>query len=405
MPQQETKIPNHSSAKLSDLDLEMAIHVPPGGNWKNIPNSVPSKRLESIRESYAAGKGSRSTYYGRLSPDAPSYTINTYFNRPGNGCHLHYDFEGGQHRVISQREAARLQSFPDNFEFLGNSQTAINNQIGNAVPPLLAFQIARSLPWKGNLVDLFSGAGGISLGFKWAGWESIVANDVNIPSLETYSRHIHQKTIAGDIRDNSVFHDIVEEVRTISSKYPLFLVGGPPCQGFSTAGNKRSMDDPRNHLFKQFVEAIKILEPTGFIFENVTGLLNMQGGRVFEMIRSELQSVSKIQLQVWKLQAEQYGIPQRRTRVFIVGINDEKQISFPKPITTFGKQKSLFEDLAPAITVSEALEDLPKLKNGEDGSTLNYRHEHKSVYQAFMRSEIDVIEYLRQITQRKSVEL
>src|ERR1019366_7782858 len=119
----EARIPNHYSAKLSKLDLEVAVAVPPGGNWKNIPVHVPSQRLEQIRVSFAAGEGSRSTYYGRLRPDAPSYTISTYFSRPGNGCHLHYD--DGQDRVLSQREAARLQSFPDSFVFQG-SKNSIN---------------------------------------------------------------------------------------------------------------------------------------------------------------------------------------------------------------------------------------------------------------------------------------
>jgi len=68
-------IPNHYSARLSELDLAMAIHIPPGGHWKNIPTSIPSQRLAQIRESYAKGGGSRSTYYGRLRPDAPAYTI------------------------------------------------------------------------------------------------------------------------------------------------------------------------------------------------------------------------------------------------------------------------------------------------------------------------------------------
>ncbi|HGT4724846.1 TPA: DNA cytosine methyltransferase, partial [Escherichia coli] len=82
-------IPNHKAAKLSELDMMIVNSVPPGGNWKNIPLDVPSKRIEQIRDSYAQGKGSRSTYYGRLLPDMPAYTINTYFNRPGNGCHIH----------------------------------------------------------------------------------------------------------------------------------------------------------------------------------------------------------------------------------------------------------------------------------------------------------------------------
>ena len=110
-------IPNHKAAKLSELDMMIVNSVPPGGNWKNIPLDVPSKRIEQIRDSYAQGKGSRSTYYGRLLPDMPAYTINTYFNRPGNGCHIHYE----QDRVLSQREAARLQSFPDDFLRRSNS--------------------------------------------------------------------------------------------------------------------------------------------------------------------------------------------------------------------------------------------------------------------------------------------
>ena len=133
-------IPNHKAAKLSELDMMIVNSVPPGGNWKNIPLDVPSKRIEQIRDSYAQGKGSRSTYYGRLLPDMPAYTINTYFNRPGNGCHIHYE----QDRVLSQREAARLQSFPDDYYFEG-SRGAAFKQIGNAVPVVLAYKIAEEL--------------------------------------------------------------------------------------------------------------------------------------------------------------------------------------------------------------------------------------------------------------------
>src|SRR5690349_21322212 len=102
-------IANHDCARLSERDLQIAAAVPPGGNWRNIPTTIPSERLAQIRESAAAGEGSRSTYYGRLHPDRPAYTVNTYYTRPGNGCFLHYDVEGGQHRTLSHREAARLQ--------------------------------------------------------------------------------------------------------------------------------------------------------------------------------------------------------------------------------------------------------------------------------------------------------
>ena len=80
-------IANHYAAKLSDLDMQIINYVPQGGNWKNIPESVPSQRLVQIRESYKEGKGSRSTYYGRLRSDMPSYTINTYFTSIIVICH------------------------------------------------------------------------------------------------------------------------------------------------------------------------------------------------------------------------------------------------------------------------------------------------------------------------------
>jgi DNA (cytosine-5)-methyltransferase 1 len=355
---------------------------------------VPSQRLQQIRESYAAGEGSRSTYYGRLHPDAPAYTISTYFSRPGNGCHLHYDDR--QNRVLSQREAARLQSFPDSFVFQGN-KGSINQQIGNAVPPLLAYQIASQFPKRGQFVDLFSGAGGLALGFVWAGWEPIVANDVEGSFLKTYQANIDESAVLGDIRDSTVFDRLVaicNERR--NPEVPLLVLGGPPCQGFSTAGNRRSMDDERNWLFRQYKKVLREVCPTAFVFENVTGLLNMEGGRVFEMVRSELLKEAK-SLSAWKLKAEEYGVPQRRTRVILVG--SSKPISAPPIVTKLETQNTLFEALPAAITVSEALSDLPELLPGEDGSAKDYVGEPNSPYQLFMRSYITAEEYLSALAQ------
>ena len=152
------KLYNHISPRLSDLEWEMAKHIPPGGNWQNIPVHLPSKRLEQIRRT-----GGRTTYYGRLRYDKPSYTITTYFNRLGNSSNLHPE----QQRMISIREGARLQSFKDSFIFYG-SKTSQYKQIGNAVPTLLARAVAEAIyPHIINksMIDLFSGAGGMSEGF------------------------------------------------------------------------------------------------------------------------------------------------------------------------------------------------------------------------------------------------
>ncbi len=390
-------ISNHVSARLSALDLQVARAVPPGGNWKNIPKSVPSKRLDQIRESYAAGEGSRSTYYGRLQPEAPAYTINTYFTRPGNGCHLHYDYEGGQHRVLSHREAARLQSFPDTFVFRG-SLRAVAQQIGNAVPPLLAYQIARTFPTKGQFVDLFCGAGGMSLGFKWAGWEPLAANDIDGTFLDTYRSNIHETAIEGSINDDDVFDRLLECVSAGRDKgVPLAVLGGPPCQGFSTAGNRRSMGDERNSLFYRYRDVLMALKPELYVFENVTGLLNMDGGVVFETVRREL-SIEDFLVRAWKLNAEEYGVPQRRTRLIIMGTRGGfGRAEPPEPVTRFRERLSLFDSLPPAVTVREALDDLPPLEAGEDGSVKDYLHEPENIYQHLMRGRLSPEDYLARL--------
>lgn len=387
-------IPNHYSARLSELDLTMAMHIPPGGNWKNIPTSIPSQRLAQIRESYAKRGGSRSTYYGRLRPETPAYTINTCFGRPGNGCHLHYDYAGGQHRVISQREAARLQSFPDDFVFLG-SRTAINTQIGNAVPPLLGYQIALHLGSPGIFVDLFSGAGGLALGFKWAGWRPIIANDIERIAIETYAKNVDSSVVVGDIQDSEISSKIVSianVARQLSPDSKLFVLGGPPCQGFSTAGNSRSMQDERNSLFRNYTQIITAINPDGFIFENVMGLLNMEQGRVFEQIKMALESVTD-QLSVWKLDTANYGIPQRRKRVILVGLKNQLQALLPPMPTTDSTGNGVI-DLPSAVTTYEALSDLPPLKSSQDGENLDYIFPPTTDYQELMRGYISPEQYL-----------
>gem|GEM_PF-264126 len=395
-----TLIPNHYSASLSDLDMQVVKSVPPGGNWKNIPESIPSQRLAQIRISFKEGNGSRSTYYGRLRADMPAYTISTFFCRPGNGCHMHYDYTGGQHRVISQREAARLQSFPDSFAFVG-SRRAVNAQIGNAVPPLLSYQLAKALGEPCTFVDLFAGAGGMGLGFRWAGWKPLVANDIEEDFLTTYASQVHAVTVCGDIRNPDVFRNLLETAQREREGHPnskLWVLGGPPCQGFSTAGNRRSMDDARNSLFRNYKAFLVAVQPDGFVFENVTGLLSMEGGRVYEMVRDELSACADVYTE-WQPSAEAFGIPQRRKRVLIAGVRGErKPPSPPLPVTALNPSTNLFGRLQKAVSVEEALADLPPLEAGEDGSWKNYRYEPKTIYQALMRGYIEPATYLQKLS-------
>ena len=374
---------NHKAAPLSKFDMKYVVHIPPGGNWKNIPDSIEDKRLKSIRIGYANGKGSRSTYYGRLHPERPSYTISTYFTRPGNGCNLHYDFIGEQHRTISAREAARLQSFPDNHQFFGNSSRSVNVQIGNAVPPILAYQVALSLGKKRSYIDLFCGGGGLSLGFKWAGWNPLVGTDWKEEFTKTYASNIHDQVITGDIRKEEIQNQISE---MCNEENDVFLLGGPPCQGFSTAGLKRTMDDNRNLLFEAYRDMLQKIKPAGFVFENVSGILNMEKGEVFKMIKEELSSVG-YDVKHWVLQSENFGVPQKRKRVFIIGIR--KGETFPNEPTTI--------TLDNHISTQEAISDLPPLEAGQDGTSFDYLTQPNTLYQSLMRNKITVEEYLLEL--------
>jgi len=396
-------IPNHHAPKLSDLDKLVISHIPQGGNWKNIPESVPSQRLVQIRESYKAGKGSRSTYYGRLRPDMPAYTISTYFPRPGNGCNIHYD----QERTLTQREAARLQSFPDSFVFKG-TMTAINDQIGNAVPPLLAYQLARALPVKGQFVDLFCGAGGLSLGFSWAGWIPVVGNDINLKALETHAANIKEDIICGDITHSEIMGSIVERCKSAMKsrpELPLYIIGGPPCQGFSTANRFSNMDDQRNWLFKAYSDILNAIKPHGFLFENVPGILNFEHGKFFEIIKSDL-SKNFESIKTFKFNCAEYGIPQRRERIIVIGSSQQIIDTYLlPPITAIPKAESsqvtidMGKRKLPNVAgAKEALNDLPIVAAGEDGSGKPYKTEPIGLYQSFVRGQITAKDYIDRLS-------
>lgn len=393
-------INNHIAPSLSELDKLGISYVPEGGNWKDIPESVPSKRIAQIRKSYAEGKGSRSTYYGRLQADMPAYTISTNFNRPGCGCNTHYS----QDRTLTYREAARIQSFPDSFEFTG-SKTSIGKQIGNAVPPVLAYQIAKAIPMKGAFIDLFAGAGGLALGFAWAGWKPVVSNDIVSSFLETHKRNIDSKIICGDISDPEVLDAIVaaaDNFRKENPTTPLWVLGGPPCQGFSTA-NYRSIQDARNWLFKEYAKVLDRVKPDGFVFENVTGILNFEKGTFFPRILDDLKK-SVEAIKVNKVNAANYGVPQRRERVIVVGSNEQVVDTFAlKPISRIEVRtksvskitnKGVDSDAPLVTTVKEALADLPELEAGEDKSGSDYMSEPQNNYQKLMRGLIGPDAYI-----------
>lgn len=336
---------NHTTFKLSDLDLEMIKPIPQGGNWKHIPPETVSKSRRLVRITETGG---RTTLYGRLQYDKPSYTITTYFNRPGNGTYVHPTHD----RVLSVREAARLQAFSDDYYFYGN-KTQLLKQVGNAVPTLLAYQIGRkitdALGAAVRSVDLFCGAGGLTSGLKRAGIATVLCTDFDEASCVTIKiNNPETEVILGDITDDSVRSTIIEHTK----RHAVDIVcGGPPCQGFSMAGY-RDERDPRNQLFKEFVAVVREARPKIVLFENVEGIMTFKGGETYQAIH-QLFAELGYQTEGRLLKIDKYGVPQRRKRVIILCTRNDTGIDpaslYPAEITAGDDSK---------VTVADALHDL-----------------------------------------------
>lgn len=375
------KLYNHIAPVLSDLEWEMAKHIPAGGNWKNIPEHIPSQRLAQIRRS-----GGRTTYYGRLVWDKPAYTITTYFNRLGNSSNLHPE----QQRMISIREGARLQSFPDNFIFYG-TKTSQYKQIGNAVPPLLARIVAETLkPFLENktFIDLFAGAGGMSEGFRMKNFELLGAVEIEKNYFETFKNNHRESNQEFLLVEDITKNEVKEKVKSVANlKKVGVIVGGPPCQGFSYAGWRNPVDT-RNNLFKEFYEIVRDVRPEFFVMENVTGILTMRKGQVVREIAEVFSEIGYHLNLPFKLNAEDYGVPQKRRRIFIIGSRKNIKINPPTPL--FSEANS---NLPKPITTRQAIYGLPCLKTGEGIFEMQADCAATSVYEKLMMNEIDFEEF------------
>jgi len=381
---------DHAAGALSDLDREIVAAVPAGGNWRDLPETFASKRVEQIRRSAARGEGSRSTYYGRLRWDRPAYTISTYFNRPGNGCFIHPDAP----RLLTVREAARLQSFPDAYRFFGEGR-ARYTQVGNAVPPILAFQIASAIPL-GPAVDLFAGVGGMSLGLEWAGFPLVAAVDNDEAASRSFreNRPGVDAVIEADLSDPRKHGEAMKQIaHRAGAEGVHLLAGGPPCQGFSTAGHCR-LDDPRNRLVSAFVAATERLQPAYVLMENVPALLFRGRLPMLQQIRRSLHSIG-YDTAVAVAHAEAYGVPQLRRRLFLLG-SRVGQIAWPAPWLRplpphqLAHQPGAVEvqKAADPVTVREAISDLPRDAAPSANAPVSYERAPECAYQRWARGQL-----------------
>lgn len=220
-------------------------------------------------------------------------------------------------------------------------------------------------------IDLFSGAGGMSTGAIRAGIDVKLAVEIDKYAAFTFMKnHSSTRMLNHDIRKLKV-----GEYLDAKKKDVKILFGGPPCQGFSTANQKtRNKNNSHNWLFQEFIRTAKECSPEWVIVENVKGLVETENGFFFEQILSNLKKIGyKTSYAI--LNASDFGVPQIRSRIFIVGSKQGISYKFPSPTT-----KS-------PLSVNDAISDLPLLMNGADYSELDYVSQPKTEYQKRLREK------------------
>ena len=227
-----------------------------------------------------------------------------------------------------------------------------------------------------NVIDLFAGVGGLSYGFsKSPEFRILAANEIEKDISISYSlNHPDVNMINCDI------NDLTEKklAEALNCQKIDIIVGGPPCQSYSTAG-KRQLD-ARANLFMQYKRVLQIIQPQAFVFENVVGILSMDCGHLFERVQAEFTSLG-YDLKYKVLDAADYGVPQHRERVFLVGFKGINPFEYPKP--TYGAGK------LPYVTVKDAIGDLPVLKSGQTSNA--YAKEADNEFLRFVRENSTVL--------------
>ena len=323
----------------------------------------PEDLPETIRR-----KNFGSTYI-RLDRSKKSMTL-----VPGNNA---FPVHPELNRSITPREAARIQSFPDDHIFVGNRRKQCI-LVGNAVPPLLAANIAKSVKHHlleetkpkdkkdlfvssseiqikplsqsflnatknsnqesdFNFVDLFCGAGGITVGLSKAGFFPLLSSDFNKEVQETHVKNFPDiDYVHGDVSHQDVKDEILNKLK---GKKITLLAGGPPCQGYSIFGNRRFINtqdykpisDPRNKLVFTFWDYVRELQPDWVMMENVAGFSNLDNGYFLEELKKTISDLGYSNYDHRILNCADYGVPQKRKRFILIANKTGHIIPWPKP--------------------------------------------------------------------------
>ena len=227
-------------------------------------------------------------------------------------------------------------------------------RLGRATPQL---RVKHHRP---SVIDLFSGAGGLSLGCEQAGFDVLAA--VEIDPIHAATHHFnfpYSTTICADIRKLSG-HEILKRAGFDRRRVVDLIVGGAPCQGFSMIG-QRAFDDPRNQLVKEFFRIVREIKPRAFVFENVKGLTQGKQRKFLDELIQEARSIDYQIILPWQvLNAAEYGVPQNRERLILIGVKKgiSHQISYPQATTNHSSNGQV-SFLSNTPTCFDALDDLP----------------------------------------------
>jgi DNA (cytosine-5)-methyltransferase 1 len=371
--------PFHRAPSHVERILELIKHIPPnGGDRRSLPPAIQLRCHSEVDKGATPGF---TDVYGRLRWDAPSVTITAKSSTPSCGRFLHPE----QHRNISVREAAILQGFPQEFAFEGPFVNQYR-QIGEAVPPAFARCVAWHVLdffnhpkkttlrfWENQkpkkqmdrtmtigLVDAFCGAGGLSLGFRAAGFDSLYAFDADASAVKTFNSSLECVAEVSDVTGPEIIACIS---KAVSTKQSYVVVGGPPCQGFSQQ-RRGEDDDGRNNLVLRYAEVISALprSPSAIVLENVTYLDSPRGEHV---LKEYIRLIEKLGFVTFRhdLNSADFGVPQLRRRILMVSIAERFSRRYAGPIA-----------LTPSRwpTIGESLHDLPDAVSNDDRSLTNH---------------------------------
>ena len=235
-----------------------------------------------------------------------------------------------------------------------------------------------------RVLDLFAGAGGFSLGFELAGANVVGALEQDAWACDTLAlNHPHTKVVKADIREVSD-----EELGSLGQGCDI-IIGGPPCQGFSIANmNAGDPNDPQNSLFREYLRAVTVIRPRALLLENVPGLLKRRlqdKELVIDVIVRELEALG-YHVAYDILEAQSFGVPQIRPRLFVAAYLAAPSAPFPSPTHGPSQNRDLFDSLLPYVPLDAAISDLPSIEARQGAEVMEYDRPPQNDYQQLVRA-------------------